>query len=73
LIEIGGGIPSWSFPDRGGRFFSKTFLAWRSAVVDDAEWVSGKSRDRLAFDLDRGFLMDVRPEHATNIVLGALV
>ena len=37
--------------------------SWRSATADDAEWMSGKSRTRLAPDLDRAFLMDVGPKH----------
>jgi hypothetical protein len=48
-------------------------ISWRSAVADDAEWMSGKSRDRLAFGLDRGFLMDVRPPRGGNSGLSAHV
>ena len=29
-------------------------LSWRSATADDAEWMSGKSRDRLAPTLTGG-------------------
>ncbi len=43
--------------------------SWRSASADDAEWMFGKSRTRLAFALDRGFLMDVGPEHTRYIGL----
>src|SRR5262249_39614260 len=44
-------------------------LSWRSATADDAEWMSGKSRARLAFGLDRGFLMDVGPTQVARITL----
>jgi hypothetical protein len=52
---------------------NRILLSWRSAVADDAEWMSGKSRDRLAFGLDRGFLMDVRPKHAEDLDVGVHV
>lgn len=37
------------------------YHSWRSALADDAEWMSGKSRIRLAHTLDGDFLMDVGP------------
>ena len=40
-------------------------ISWRSASADDAEWMFGKSRYRLAPVLTKGFLMDVRPERVT--------
>src|SRR6516165_6132391 len=48
-------------------------LSWCSASADDAEWMSGKSRARLAPGLDRGFLMDVGPQHARALGLRASV
>src|SRR5438128_3000831 len=40
-------------------------LSWRSASADDAEWMSGKSRARLAPGLDRSFLMDETMKEAS--------
>src|SRR5581483_10130497 len=43
---------------RQGEWGRPYYVLWRSALADDAEWMHGKSRYRLAFDLDGGFLMD---------------
>ena len=44
--------------DAAGVNGSNRTLSWRSASADDAEWMSGKSRARLAPGLDKGSLMD---------------
>jgi hypothetical protein len=43
------------------------YSSWRSAAADDAEWMSGKFRARLAQDLDRSFLMDVGPTRVVSV------
>src|SRR6516162_10937000 len=58
---------------RGVEWEQPHTLSWCSASADDAEWMSGKSRARLAPGLDRGFLMDVGPPRAGHFRLRAHV
>src|SRR5579872_6807003 len=46
---------------RGHEWGQPHTLSWRAALAADAEWMVGKSRARLAHDLDGGFLMDGTP------------
>jgi hypothetical protein len=46
-------------------------VSWRSAIADDAEWMSGNSRDRLAPVLTEASFMDVRPTRASAPIDGS--
>jgi hypothetical protein len=52
---------------RGVEWERPNTFAWCSAKADDAEWMSGKSRHRLAPVLTEASFMDVGPKRARSL------